>query len=213
MKVIEKVRHYYDVMGDLSHTNLVLKICLTVVGICLFTALIMVAKLASRPPLIITILPDGEAIATEYQIDSSTSVEKTEVRRFINAFLVYRYNWNPNTIVPQFKKAQNFMSPNLRKEMDRKISEDIAYVKNTEMTQHLYIKKIEPANSKPFKKRKEYSVIGDRVIGIKGAKFTTNFKVLLTVQKQKRNHDSKSGLRIVALKETLSKTENDTNSK
>ena len=67
------------------------------------------------------------------------------------------------------------------------------------MTQHVYVRDIK------LHKKNEYEVIGDRVIGIKGAKFTTNFKLDLTLIKSRRTKENLSGLKITTLKETLSR--------
>lgn len=203
MKIFQKVRHYYELMGDLSHTNLVLKICLTVVGVCLLVSLLVIVRLARRPPLIITILPSGKAVATSYKEDAKTATTEEEIKQFIEEFISVKYNWNPQNVETQWNRALKFLSYELQKQIQEKTQEELAYVKKTGLSQHIYIKEIIPNDPSPFDGEKGYVVLSDRIIGIKDSRFTTDFKLLLTIKKQRRTSADLHGLKITKIAEIL----------
>ncbi|MBI2026392.1 MAG: hypothetical protein HYS98_01045 [Deltaproteobacteria bacterium] len=207
-KIIEKIRHYYNVMGDLNHMNLILKISLTVVGISFVFLIFTLGRVATRPPLVITVLPDGTAIETAYAMDSKDIITETEVHRFINEFLSYKYDWSPASATQQMNKAVSFLTEDLKKQVLSKLSEDIVYIQNTQMAQKLYVKKITPVDTQPFSEKKEYIAEGDRVIGIKDAKFASVFRAHIGVLKLKRNHDDLHGLKVFSFKEIQVEKEN-----
>ena len=190
-------------MGDLSHMNLILKIALSVIGGAFIISLLVIVKLSLRPPLVITVLADGRAVPTAFQFDGKSTIENAEIERFIQEFISYKYNWAPDTIESQLKKAAFYLAQSVQDEIKKKVGEDISYVKSTGMTQHVYVKEIHVSNPK----KNEYEIIGDRVIGIKGAKFTSNFKLELQLQKERRTRQNLSGLKITRLKETLKENE------
>ena len=60
------------------------------------------------------------------------------------------------------------------------------------------------AQTSEFKGKGTFTVIGDRVLGIKTAKFTSPFKVVLTVEKVTRSTERPHGLYITKIEEGLS---------
>ena len=88
----------------------------------------------------------------------------------------------------------------------QEVLEDAAYVTNTDITQTVYIKNIELQDQKPFKDKKTFKIFADRIISIKGAKFTTSFQLELIIEKKKRSLAHLSGLEISKLNETVLQT-------
>ena len=113
-----------------------------------------------------------------------------------------KYDWTPMNVESQFKSANSFLSKNLVKQTQKKMEENIAYIKNTGLNQTLYIKNIS-AKTSGFNGSGEFTVVGDRVLGIKTARFTSPLKVVLTVEKEKRSRERPHGLFITGIDEIV----------
>lgn len=201
MSFKETIKHYYEAWGDVQMVNAVLKIALLIISFLLCISLFIIMMVTNRPPLLISVLPSGHAVVTKSIHDSESSAP-VEVTHFIKQFMGTKYNWTPKNVESQFKSANTFLSSNLIRQTQKKTEENIAYIKNTGLRQVLYLKTI-TAQQSEFQGKGTFTVIGDRVLGIKSSKFTTPFKVILTVEKTKRSQERPHGLHITRLEEVL----------
>ena|SRR3990167_1227926 len=201
MSLKETVKSYYQAWGDVQMVNAVLKIALVVISSALCLSLFIILSLATRAPLLISVLPTGQSVVTKTIHDSASSAPE-EITVFIQQFMEAKYDWTPMNVESQFKSANSFLSKNLVKQTQKKMEENIAYIKNTGLNQTLYIKNIS-AKTSGFNGSGEFTVVGDRVLGIKTARFTSPLKVVLTVEKEKRSRERPHGLFITGIDEIV----------
>src|SRR3990167_7898549 len=207
MSLKDTVKNYYHAWGDVQMVNAVLKIALLVVSFAFLISLFVILKLATRAPLLISVLPTGQSVVTK-AIHASFSSAPEEITIFIQQFMEAKYNWTPDNVENQMKSANSFLNKNLVQQTQKKTEENIAYIKNTGLQQTLYIKSIS-AQSSEFKGQGTFTVVGDRVLGIKTARFTSPLKVVLTVEKVARSKERPHGLYITGISEAAPKDSNE----
>ena len=197
--MINKIRHYYDLMGDLNYCNLILKLSLTVTGTALVCSLFVILYLSTRAPLLIYVEPSGDAIKAGFQMDSDKNVSENEIQHFITEFISLRYNWTPQNVEERYAESKRFMDSGLLKKLEAKSKEDIGYVKQTGLNQTVYVRSIQPNGT--FNRSGKFNVICDRIINVGKARFTSALEIEVIVEKNTRSKENLSGLSVIDIKE------------
>ncbi len=97
-------------LGELAHSNQLLKFSAFVAYCLSFLTLVLLFLQASKPPLVLTLSPDGtplERVAPPKPED--------EIVRAVRAYTELRYHWEPKTVAQRLSEAEAFISPTSRK--------------------------------------------------------------------------------------------------
>lgn len=173
-------------IGDLMHSNQLLKVFSLLVIALLFMALGVVLVMATKEPLVITLGPDGKAL-------EKTVIPKAEdqIREGIKRYIEKRYQWGPENVVKKLKESEEFITPQALKAFQSAVVSVAKFSTEKIVSQKVYAEKIEIDLAK-----KTAFITGDRVTTIQGLKAAGNLKLELTFESGPRTQENPWGIYI-----------------
>jgi len=161
-----------------------------------------IVRMSFKHPLIIE--RGKRTLAMSFEKDKNV-IDETELKHFVYDFVSYKYSFTAQTIEERLKKSLHFTNKELRRELKRKMPEEVAFAVNTKMAQSVYPKDFrwEKYNKKEHIAAVE--VIGDRIISMNGNRVVTDLKVNFLIEKRPRTKLNPTGLSILFIKEVLTK--------
>lgn len=173
-------------IGELMHSNQLLKVFSLLVIALLFMALGVVLVMATKEPLVITLGPDGKAL-------EKTVVPKAEdqIREGIKRYIEKRYQWGPENVVKKLKESEEFITPQALKAFQSAVVSVAKFSTEKIVSQKVYADKIEIDLAK-----KAAFITGDRVTTIQGLKAAGNLKLELSFESGPRTQANPWGIYI-----------------
>lgn len=190
-KIILKAANWPKVVGDMTHSNQLLKtfsLCSLAIAIM---SLLFAFILNNRPALVLAFSTDGK-VFEETKLPSA----ELQIREALNAYIRYRYNWTPQNIKDNLSVAMNFILPRSSKAFDGAMSEVMKFALEKEVVQRAY-----PNQMSIDLKNSTAIVTGDRVSSIQGLRAAGELKVLLQFENGPRSTQNPWGIYVVKEKE------------
>jgi competence protein ComGC len=163
------MNQYPKMVQEFAKENFTLKALCGVLLAIVFVCLAVVAYLVKQGPEVVALDASGAVVKVESQVTD------LQIESAAKDYLAYRYNWNPNSITGQLKKATFFVHPSLVSAFERSMVEVQKFVRDKKVVQRAYPKAI----SVDLKK-KVISVTADRFTEFDGLKAATELKVTLS---------------------------------
>ncbi|HLE11831.1 MAG: hypothetical protein A2504_00575 [Bdellovibrionales bacterium RIFOXYD12_FULL_39_22] len=190
-KIILKSANWPKVVGDMTHSNQLLKtFSLFSLGIAILSLLIAFV-LSNKPSLVLAFNSDSKVLE-QVKLPSA----QDQVREALNAYIRYRYNWTPQNIKENLNATTNFILPKSSKAFDGAMSEVMKFALEKELVQRAYVNQME-INLKDS----TAIITGDRVSSIQGLRAAGELKVLLQFESGERTIENPWGVYIVKEKE------------
>lgn len=173
-------------IGELMHSNQLLKVFSLLVIALLFMALGVVLVMATKEPLVITLEPDGKAL-------EKTVMPKAEdqIREGIKRYIEKRYQWGPENVVKKLKESEVFITPQALNAFQSAVVSVAKFSIEKIVSQKVYAEKIEIDLVK-----KTAFITGDRVTTIQGLKAAGNLKLELSFESGPRTQANPWGIYI-----------------
>ncbi len=173
-------------IGELIHSNQLLKVFSLLVIALLFMALGVVLVMATKEPLVITLGPEGKAL-------EKTVLPKAEdqIREGIKRYIEKRYQWGPENVVKKLKESEEFITPQALKAFQSAVASVAKFSTEKIVSQKVYAEKIEIDLA-----RKTAFITGDRVTTIQGLKAAGNLKLELSFESGPRTQENPWGIYI-----------------
>lgn len=170
--VILKEPTYYEVWASLENANRALWAALWIVGTSLILAGGVIRLLLSRPPVVITVNPTGEASVV--QMGRAAPVSEIEVKNFVSLFERFYTELDAFTYGSDLKSAFAMMTKEYQAKADERIKKDrvVEALKANQTKTALTITEIRIAKDTP--QYLDCRVKGYRDIGSHKSDETTN---------------------------------------
>ena len=171
--MIRKIqRRWFEVWGDEEAQNRILKYLLLLFTAICTAQLIVIAALAFKKPLIVSVTDDlTRSIETH---DPAANALLRELIRAITNYLKTRHNWEPATIEARAKSAAQYVSPDFRAKYLISTQEQIRLAHEKQVSQRLY-----PEEPQIDMKTKTAVVHAERILIVNGiqAAQALNFEI------------------------------------
>ncbi len=190
-KIILKSAHWPKVVGDMTHSNQLLKtFSLCSLGIAILSLLIAFS-LSSKPALVLAFNSEGRVLE-KIKLPSA----EDQVREAISAYIRYRYNWTPQNIKENLSASTNFVLPKSIKAFDGSMAEVMKFALEREVVQRAYV------NQMAINLKDDTAIVtGDRISSIQGLRAAGELKVLLQFESGPRSNENPWGIYIIKEKE------------
>ncbi len=178
-------------LSDLSHSNQFLKMfSISLLGITA-GALILIAVLATRAPIVLTLAPTGEVL-------SRVEMPKLEdeIRVAVSRYVELRYKWTPETVKAKLTDAQAFVHPNALKAYQASALNVAKFSTEKQVSQRVYVTSVSMDLDK-----KVISMTGDRISAIQGLKAVGDLKLELSFESGPRTTANPWGIYVVKERE------------
>ena len=179
-------------IGDLLHSNQFLKF-FSVVALGMATiSMIVVLCAVNKAPTVIPLSPNGSVIEKANTLPKPQDEVEAAVKRYVSL----RYWWEPKTVQPQLKLAQNFIGKDATKAYEAAIAPIVKFSTEKEVSQRVY-----PLKPVVDFEHKAVYVTGDRVTEIQGLKAAGSLKLTLFFDQGPRTPENPWGVYITKEKE------------
>lgn len=135
--MIRKIqRRWFEVWGDEEAQNRILKYLLLLFAVMAMCELILVAALAFKRPLVVSV--ESDTTRTIEQREPSENLLQRELTRAIQNYLRTRHNWEPGTIEAHTRSALLYIAPEFREKFLVNTQEQIRIAKEKQVAQRLF---------------------------------------------------------------------------
>lgn len=178
-------------LGELTHSNQVLKLfALISIGITML-ALIALTVLMTRPPLILTLTPSA-SLLEKTELPSP----ETEIKSAVKTYLENRYNWEPANVAAKLKSTESFILPPSIKAFQTSITNVIHFSTEKQVAQKVY-----PIDFKINLNQKTILITGDRITTIQGMRAAGVLRLELSFESAARTKENPWGIYITKERE------------
>lgn len=165
-----KLKKLPQALAELTHSNQFLKLsAFFAYGLCFLLAGV-VYVLASAPPQVLTLTPDGAL----YERIAEPSRESA-IRRVVGEYLELRYRWEPKTVASRIKESQVFILPATRKSFEISTAGVARFSQEKNVSQRVL-----PDTMQINFERQTVFIQGDRMTSIQGLRAAGALKLELS---------------------------------
>ena len=183
-------RTWFEVWGNETAQNRILKILLVFVLALLAVETIALAVLALRKPTLIAVT------STESKFLAVTppnqELLEAELRRAVTGYLTAHYNWDPSSIEASFQAASKYVDPSFVKTFLNANQEHIRLAKEKSLSQKFFVSSM----NIDLEKRRVV-VEGERIIMVEGLRAANSVSIEIKFEFGKRTIKNPEGVFIV----------------
>lgn len=178
-------------LGSLIYKNELLKFFAIAAMLTSILVSIVLTQEVSKQPVVVPLGQSGE-----YLSEGPMPKPEFEVRRAINAYLDFRYKWEPKNVDSQLKNAESFIAPQSLKAYRTQIANVARFSKEKLVTQKIY-----PSDVSVNLESHKVRVSGDRLTSVQGLKAAGDLVLELEYQGGDRSKENPWGIFITKEKE------------
>lgn len=182
-------RTWFEVWGEESAQNQILKGLTTLLLVCLCVETISLTVLSLRKPELIAITPAGTGFLMV--TPPKEDFLKNEINRAVNGYVTSRFTWQWKEVDKAFTRASKYVDDKFTKTFLEAIQKQIKFAKEKKLSQQLYVDRV----SLDLEKRNA-TVLGTRIILVEGLRAASPFSAQINFDYGDRNQNNPEGIYI-----------------